>query len=159
MESTIEYLVKMEEDLARQDFEGYDCTGLAKEIAQRLVREGQSPSIIRIRSIRNSGAYFVDDTLVPRKYPDRMWKHHDVCEANSLIYDPLIGHPLPIRQYFEEAFGEGFEVMSSELPSELFKSIVGNEFDASERYIHQKQSSCKKVVVPSRPPNNISADN
>ena len=151
MESTINYLVRMKEDLAQRDFEGHNCTEVAKEIAQRLVRKGQSPSVIRIRRISNLGDYFVDDALVPRKYPTRNWKHHDVCESNSLIYDPLIGHPLPTREYIEEAFGERFEVISTELPSELFKRIVGNEFDALEWYIHQKQSSSKKVVAEPTP--------
>lgn len=95
-------------------YERYKCTEVAREIARRLVKEGKSPSIIRLGHEINTCR---EDTLTPKEYPHLRWRYHDVCEEGGNIWDPIIGRPLPKQEYFKEMFGKEFssrEYVSSE---------------------------------------------
>jgi len=113
MTSAIEYLAKMEHRISERDNLKYRCSELAKQVATRLEEEGQLISIIRISRQRKKDRSYVF-ALTPRKYPDVNWEYHEVCLAGAQIWDPLIGRPIPIEEYFHEAFGEEFEFQKIE---------------------------------------------
>jgi hypothetical protein len=82
------------------------CGLLAMDVARLILQEGGHPSMY---SIRGSVIDSVGNrkSLTPKQYNGSIiWGGHTVCENQGLIYDPMVGRPVPLSQYLEETFTE-----------------------------------------------------
>ncbi len=79
------------------------CSLIAGEVAELLLKDGKRPSIMTIIK-RN-------DALVPVQYGGRVkWGGHTVCVAEGLVFDPMVGRPVPLSEYPMVAFGTEVEM-------------------------------------------------
>ena len=87
----------------------YNCTNLAKEVTRLFISDGKRPKIIRIGRQDSEGHFL--DRLFPKIYEGHEgWRYHDVCILDSRVYDPMVGVPLELDDYFEKYFGQKFEI-------------------------------------------------
>ena len=80
------------------------CTAVAVDLSRALEREGVEPHILIIRGEKiDTGR----ETLVPTAYEGRVtWGAHVVCEADGVVYDPMLVSPLIIDEYLKTAFNQ-----------------------------------------------------
>lgn len=100
------------------------CTQVALELADLLRRLGSDPNILIVRGkvIDNRGNRA---TLVPKPYNGKLlWGAHVICEANGLVYDPMLPEPVERVNYAAQAFTEPvvFEGASYILDSPYFQT-------------------------------------
>jgi hypothetical protein len=88
------------------------CGLIAADIAKMLIKDGKKPTIVSIAGKRINDPYIIaNETLEPKQYEGRVsWAGHTVCVCEGLVYDPMIGKPLPIGEYAHEAFGNDVEM-------------------------------------------------
>jgi hypothetical protein len=113
--SVLDYLAEKNKTLVKDyrtpdDNYSESCSLIAKNIAKTLVKEGKKPRIISVtgKRIPNSSNR---ESLQPVQYAGRVsWGAHVVCVCDGLVYDPMIGRPLPLEEYAHEAFGCDVEI-------------------------------------------------
>ena len=73
------------------------CGLIALTIARLMLAEGRMPYIAAIKG---------EEALVPKLFDGRVtWGSHQVCCADGMAYDPMLGvEPVPINDYCERAF-------------------------------------------------------
>ena len=109
METTLDYLKRkynsLKDNYSSEDKIGKDsCLLIALEVAKRLLPEGKNPYLLFIEAdeIRSENGY-----LHPKQYFGRVeWGGHIVCCEDNMIYDPIVGKPLIIQDYFKNTFFE-----------------------------------------------------
>lgn len=86
------------------------CSLIATEMAKLLKTEDKNPRIIAVHgekldSVGNTA------TLLPTPFEGRIkWGAHVVCEAEGLIYDPMMDSVLPKEDYVDRAFDQPVEL-------------------------------------------------
>ena len=102
--SVLNYLVEKNKTLIN-DYHTPDgnysesCSLIAVDIAKILLNEGKKSEIVFITG-KNA-----NESLGPKQYNGRVsWGGHVVCVCEGMIYDPMIGKPLLIEEYINEAF-------------------------------------------------------
>lgn len=110
METTLEYMLRMEEEL-RSTSHRTDCTYVAYQVAQRLLKEEHAPSIATIPAPAHG--------LKPARYPHITWNYHEVCVSGGLVWDPMMGLPLPVERYGVEAFGQPIDMVETVSAAEM----------------------------------------
>lgn len=101
-----------------------NCSLVAIDIAKMLLKEGKKPELIFItgKCIENSPNNY--EALKPVQYEGRIsWGGHMVCACDGLVYDPMIGEPLPIEEYAHKAFGADVE-MKIKVPQNEIEEFV-----------------------------------
>jgi hypothetical protein len=108
MESTLEYLARMNKSLAN-DYRTADgkfresCLDIAGEVAKRLMAEGKKPTINWVGRAKKE--YSEGDMLWPRLYSGRVrWAVHIFCMCDGQVWDPMVGKPILSNDYLENAF-------------------------------------------------------
>ena len=83
------------------------CAVIAADIAKILIKDGKKPTIVSITGKRIDNPHIIaSEPLEPVQYEGRVsWGGHTVCVCEGMVYDPMIGRPLPIEEYAHEAFG------------------------------------------------------
>ena len=101
------------------------CSLIAVDIAKMLLEEGKRPEIVSITGKRiDNPNIIVHEPLKPVQYEGRVsWGGHTVCVCDGLVYDPMIGRPLPIEEYAHKAFGADVE-MSTVVPENKIEKFV-----------------------------------
>ncbi|HKO57385.1 MAG TPA: hypothetical protein VJ276_16035 [Thermoanaerobaculia bacterium] len=97
-----------------------DCVSTACDLAARLLAEGRSPWIGRLRDVRLFGDSTFHAPLIPRRFPHLAWTTHYVACADGLAYDPLAEAPLAVAEYAVSVFGR-------DIPVERFLSVEETE--------------------------------
>lgn len=95
------YLATLHEDIIRdynRDVNGKfrNCQTLAADIYKQLTLLGQNPSVLWMYADRNG--------LKPRLLPKLQWWAHVVTCIDDTVFDPLIGRPVKMNEYMNEAF-------------------------------------------------------
>lgn len=86
------------------------CTLVALEIADALKAEGLTPRLLHIQgeAIDTHGKRA---TLMPTPFEGRVqWGSHIICEAEGVVYDPMLQSPLPLEEYLTTAFNQVVEL-------------------------------------------------
>ncbi len=104
MQTTLEYLLRMERFLFDNQYTA-DCTCLAYEVAKRLLDEEKMPALYRIGDQR-----FPRVVFAPLRFPEKIWLYHDVCMVDGVVWDPMMGQPLLLDEYFTKAFGASLQI-------------------------------------------------
>lgn len=119
MESIETYLARRHIQL--EDKYNTVCYKEAKEIAKRLFLEGKKSHIVKM----------IDpDYLEPKKYEGKVsWVDHFVCFSSGKAYDPIIGFPITVKDYYMEAFGKNPEI------SYTYESFEGTFQHGEEIYL------------------------
>lgn len=88
------------------------CALIAENIAKMLLQSGKRPEIIFISGKRkDSSDIITNEPLKPLSYEGRVtWGAHIVCLCDGLVYDPMIGHTVPLEEYAHKAFGADVEI-------------------------------------------------
>jgi hypothetical protein len=107
-----EFLLLKHEEL-KNDYRTKDgrdrqgCVELAFDMARLLIAEGRSPYIVRF-----FGEDFVEHgflqvrALAPQIYGGRIeFSTHTVTVSDDMVFDPMIGRPVPLSRYSQIAFG------------------------------------------------------
>jgi len=115
METALEYMANLHPSLAN-DYKTPNgaykesCSGIAINLAKRLLDEGKIPYIAEIHG------KFIDDAnrkpIVPKQYNGRIsWGAHQICCVDNLVYDPMISpKPITLDEYFQVAFEDEIEM-------------------------------------------------
>ena len=113
MESSIEYLLRKHKTLVN----GYRtpngkrmeiCQALAVEVGERLLAEGKAPEIRRLNADYAKNTPASSHGLIPVMFKNKWregWISHQVCCEGGLVYDPLLGKPVEIKDYSMLMFG------------------------------------------------------
>lgn len=110
--------------------EGYyfSCSEIASNLKSILKSDGRDPKIFIFRGLPVENSVWLSKPLVPRAYEGRIeWNEHYVCISDGLAYDPILGKPVPARDYCREMFGEDaviFPEISNEEIRELLSEIL-----------------------------------
>ena len=76
------------------------CAVVAGDLAEQLLIEGKRPSILIF-------GYEDDREIWPPLYNNKVaGTKHIVCSYKNMVYDPMIGKPIHIKEYEQIAFGE-----------------------------------------------------
>ena len=122
-ETAIDYL----RDVSLEMDSGYtlDCVAHACALARLLLDAGRAPWIGRLRETIDLGENVFHAPLTPVRFKGahaRTWTTHYVCCAEDVVYDPIVGKPLPVGSYAEAVFGRVLPVVehfSPEVTAEL----------------------------------------
>jgi len=101
-----EYLRRLH-DAPKIDFRslhggGITCPSLALRVGSFLLEEGANPYVMSV-----CPADECHGRLSPRAYGGRVkWRFHMVCCCDGEAWDPLVGVPVPLDGYCQQAFGE-----------------------------------------------------
>lgn len=109
METTLDYLERMHEfmidDYTKPKKGGIKahCGLIAYDIARKLLNDGKQPVIIQVLG------KIIDDVgnrkaIFPKQLKEISWGGHQACLVEGLVYDPMIGKPLKLEDYFDIAF-------------------------------------------------------
>lgn len=101
------------------------CGLIAVDIAKMLLQEGKRPSLVSIRGKRVANPDIVaNEPLIPVQYGGRVqWGGHIVCVCEGVVYDPMIGEPLPLATYAQEAFGADVD-METDVDEDRIADLV-----------------------------------
>ncbi|MBP9771707.1 MAG: hypothetical protein KBD16_02160 [Candidatus Pacebacteria bacterium] len=84
------------------------CTLVAFDVAGIVLEEGGHPSILSI--VGQKVDSINTKTIVPKCFEGRItWGAHQVCENEGIVYDPMVGKPLPLETYLQTVFTEPVE--------------------------------------------------
>jgi hypothetical protein len=130
METTLEYMARMHQQLAdnymnEERTERAACGIIAVEVGKRLKREGKYPGIKSMASFDLPSS--VRGSLMPLIFKgkwDEGWGSHHVCWESGLMYDPLLGEPVPELEYSQKMFGF-YVPLRSEFSFANFARLVG----------------------------------
>jgi hypothetical protein len=96
----------LKDDYRTADGKNEICGLVASDVAEILLKEGKNPSIIMVEGKLLQDSFVNTEPLRPVQYKGRVsWGGHVVCICEGLVYDPMMGRPLPIESYGYEAFG------------------------------------------------------
>jgi hypothetical protein len=131
MSSVLNYLLEKNRTLIN-DYRAPDsnyaesCTLIAMDIAKILLGEGKRPEIISVTGKRVANPSIIaNEPLKPVQYDGRVsWGAHIVCACDGLIYDPMIGRPMPTDKYAQDAFGDDVE-MQTIVTKDKIEEFVG----------------------------------
>lgn len=102
------------------------CGYMACEIAKILIKNGKKPRIDIVRGVDIiEHGWIHSETLVPIQYKGRIaWGAHQVCCVDDIAYDPMLGAPVPLKNYCKTVFGKyhPMTVLVSEEKMEEFLS-------------------------------------
>lgn len=115
MESPEDYLTRVHA-LIRDRYSG-DCVARAREVASLLQNSGREATLLRFRRRTTIDGQLTVWPLTPLMYLGRSgptWNTHYVCCSNDLVYDPIIGAPVPLAGYAMQVFGQ--EIDSEVVP-------------------------------------------
>lgn len=80
------------------------CGLIATDIAKLFMNKGLKPELFSVRGqivdkVGNS------ESIRPKRYNGQVtWGGHTVCVLDGIVYDPIIGKPIPIELYKMTAF-------------------------------------------------------
>lgn len=130
MKLTIGYLVQKHQAL-QNDYRTSDgrhsesCTLIALEVAELLLAEGKNPEIRTMAEDISTERYVHPKTLRPLLYEGRVeWYAHQVCCAEDIAYDPLVGRPVPVQEYSRTVFGEDVTMKTSMTPEKVRTAVL-----------------------------------
>lgn len=114
----LDYLIKKNKTLIndyRMSDDSYlqeSCVSIAGDIAKMLLNEGKRPEIVLITGKLVANPHITaSERLKPVQYEGRVgWGSHVVCICDGLVYDPMIGRPLPLEEYIHRAFDTDVEI-------------------------------------------------
>jgi hypothetical protein len=87
------------------------CFLNAIDLGVLLRNEGKKPHILIIRGETDETGDRNRVALVPKPFNGRVqWGAHIVCEAEGVVYDPMLDTPLPLEEYLEAAFTQKVEI-------------------------------------------------
>ena len=106
-QSALEYLTQKHKSLTSNEYKNEDdnyeeCSRIALKLAKLFLAEGLTPTITEIKGRRVDSD---NEPIIPKIFDGRIiWKHHAVCTINTTVYDPIVGHPMPLDDYCREIF-------------------------------------------------------
>lgn len=112
MESVEEYLIRkhiaIKDDYTDANDDTESCTIIASAVAFRLLQEGKEPFLVEVTKKDKSPE---KTTIHPALYGGRIaWGGHITCCCGVVIFDPLIGKPVRIKEFTKSAFLEEVEL-------------------------------------------------
>lgn len=102
-----EYRTQLADDYIGMDGKPACCLSIANNICAALSDEEQSPHLARVQSDGTFLETVFASELYPRPYPERTWWYHYVCEADGVVYDPMLEEPISLKDYPMAAFYVG----------------------------------------------------
>jgi len=82
------------------------CGLIAVDIVRLFIKSGLKPQIFSIvgKVVDSAGNR---ETFYPRRYSNRVsWEGHTVCVLNGVVYDPMVGTPVPLDEYARITFSK-----------------------------------------------------
>jgi hypothetical protein len=85
------------------------CSVVAYDVATQMIKLKKSPEIYLFQE-NSQLSDVANQALRPLRYGGRVtWFAHFVAVLDGVVYDPLIGRPVPLENYGHEAFGYSVE--------------------------------------------------
>ena len=82
------------------------CTQIAAKVAGILKAQGKSPYLLQITGEPEPDGLGTR-YLVPKQYDGRVkWGSHFICCESGIVYDPMVGEPMPLDTYTSTVFSE-----------------------------------------------------
>ena len=123
METAVQYIGRIHEEFSRHPDIipiGF-CELFSRRVAKRLVQEGKTPQFLWVGDRNEEGSIgYIFSSLM---YPRSGMAGHSVCCTEGMAYDPLIGRPVPIESYCNEAFGRDLPMKEETVDLEREKPI------------------------------------
>ncbi len=130
-ESQVLDFIKEKHETLKNDYRTPDgqyvesCTLIANEVARIFLKAGKQSEIISISGKRVDNPYInANEMLKPLQYEGRVsWGAHVVCICEGVVYDPMIGQPLPLEEYIKTAFDSEVEITTI-VPKDKIEEFV-----------------------------------
>lgn len=110
-----------------------DCVTHACRLAELLLAEGRSPSIVRLREVIIDGDRLFHGPLIPKRFPALTWTTHYACCCGGEVYDPIAGIPIAIEPYAMAVFGRELPVAMHFDAETTARLVMNGELAASFR--------------------------
>jgi hypothetical protein len=122
MKATLEYLSRRNQELIATNYRGQSCWLIAVETASKLIEDGLRPHIeTTYKPVRRGGNDCQLEEIFPRFLRGKEWVTHNVCCTDDEAFDPLIGKPVPKRDYCMILFGEPIDMEQTYSEEEILK--------------------------------------
>lgn len=100
------------------------CGLIALEIADLLIADGHTPSILEVKENFNENGFIHSKSLLPKIYEGRVsWGAHQICSCDGLIFDPILDRPIKTENYTKEVFGEDIKTGVIFSPEETKEAV------------------------------------